>query len=178
MSEPQMRRSPAGKAGLRGDTHSNNSAANLTADPFDRLLARLDGVQHHGKGCRSCCPACGGRSRKLSLTQGDDGRVLLHCFAGCAPHEVLAAVGLTVNDLFVRRIDADITPAQRRELREHARVAQWRAALDALQLEVGVVHIAARQLCSGQSLNDADMERVGIACERIRGAREVLHGRY
>jgi hypothetical protein len=176
MSYPQTRRSPRA-GGLRGDTY-NSTTANLTADPFDRLLDRLEGVQRHGKGCRALCPACGGKSRKLSLTQADDGRVLVHCFAGCAPHEVLAAVGLTINDLFVRRIEANMTPAQKRELREAARQSQWRAALDALQLEVGVVHIAARQLAAGEALAPDDLQRLGTACERIRDAREVLNGRH
>jgi hypothetical protein len=135
-------------------------------------------VQRHGKGCRALCPACGGKSRKLSLTQGDDGRVLLHCFAGCQPHEVLAAVGLTVNDLFVRRIEANMTPTQKRELREAAKQSQWRAALDALQLEIGVVHIAARQVLAGEALAPDDLQRVGTACDRIRDAREMLHGRH
>jgi hypothetical protein len=152
--------------------------SNSIADPFDRLLDRLEGVQHHGKGCRALCPACGGKSRKLSLSQGDDGRVLMHCFAGCSPQDVLAAVGLTVADLFVRRIDSDMTPAQRRELREHAKQSQWRAALDCLQLEIGVVHIAARQLAAGQSLNPDDLQRMNVAVDRIRDARSVLNVRY
>jgi len=177
MTYPQTARSPASKAGLRGNTH-NITGTNLTADPFDRLLDRLEGVQRHGKGCRALCPACGGKSRKLSVTQGDDGRVLLHCFASCSPHDVLAAVGLTVNDLFVRRIEANMTPAQKRELREAARQAQWRAALDALQLEIGVVHIAARQVAAGDWLEPDDLQRVGTACDRIRDAREVLRGRH
>lgn len=176
MSIPQTRRSPRA-GGLRGDTY-NTTGANLTADPFERLLDRLDGVQRYGKGCRARCPACGGESRKLSLTQGDDGRVLLHCFAGCEPQSVLVAVGLSVNDLFVQRIEADMSPAQRLELREAARQAQWRAALDVLQIELGVVHIAARQIAAGAPLTADDLHRVGMACDRIRGAREVLYVRY
>lgn len=176
MTIPQTRRSPRA-GGLRGDTY-NSTTTNLTADPFERLLDRLEGVQRHGKGCRALCPACGGKSRKLSVTQGDDGRVLLHCFAGCAPHDVLGAVGLTVNDLFVRRIEANMSPTQKRELREAARQAQWRAALDALQLEIGVVHIAARQMAAGDWLEPDDLQRLGTACDRIRGAREVLNVQY
>lgn len=177
MTTPQTARSPAGKAGLRDYRH-NITRSNNIADPFERLLDRMEGVQRHGKGCRALCPACGGKSRKLSLTQGDDGRVLLHCFAGCTPHDVLAALGLTVNDLFVRRIETNMTPAQKRELREAARQSQWRAALDTLQLEIGVVHIAARQVAAGEALAPDDLQRVGTACERIRDAREVLNGKH
>jgi hypothetical protein len=141
-------------------------------------LDRLDGVQRHGKGCRAHCPACGGKSRKLSISQADDGRVLIHCFGGCPVHGVLAAIGLSATDLFERRIEASMSPAEQRAMREYARQAQWRAALDALLLEVSVVHIAARQIASGQSLDQSDLARVVIACDRIRDAREVLHAKH
>lgn len=177
MMAAQKQEAPGARQRFEGRI-TNTCASNSNPDPFARLLARLEGVQHHGNGVRCICPGCGGKSRKLSLTQGDDGRVLLHCFAGCSPHDVLAAVGLTVNDLFVRRIETNMTPAQKRELREHAKQAQWRAALDALLLEIGIVHIAARQVSAGDALNADDLARVGVACDRIRDAREVLNGRH
>lgn len=176
MSASQTRRSP--RAGGLQDDMYNTTGAYLTADPFERLLDRLDGVQRYGKGCRARCPACGGKSRKLSLMQADDGRVLLHCFAGCAAHDVLSAVGLTINDLFVRRIESDMTPPQKRELREYAKQSQWRAALDCLQLEIGVVHIAARQIAAGEALAPDDLQRMVTACDRIRDAWKVLNVRH
>jgi len=87
-------------------------------------------------------------------------------------------VGLTVNDLFVRRIEAEMSPTQKRELREAAKQSQWRAALDALQIEIAVVHIAGRTVAAGDALSASDLERVGTACDRIHDAREVLNGRY
>ena len=177
MMAAQKQEAPDTRQRVEG-RYTTTLPSNSIADPFENLLSRLEGVQHHGKGCRAYCPACGGKSRKLSLSQGDDGRVLMHCFAGCSALDVLAAVGLTVADLFVRRIDSDMTPTQRRELREHARQSQWRAALDCLQLEIGVVHIAARQLAAGQALNPDDLQRVSVAVDRIRDAKEVLNVRY
>ncbi len=38
--------------------------------------------------------------RSLSIGQADDGRVLLHCFAGCEPESIVGAVGLGMADLF------------------------------------------------------------------------------
>jgi hypothetical protein len=40
-----------------------------------------------------------GRTPALSIGEGDDGRVLLHCFGGCTAEEVTAALGLTMRDL-------------------------------------------------------------------------------
>jgi archaellum biogenesis ATPase FlaH len=36
----------------------------------------------------------------LSISVGEDGRVLLHCHAGCAPEGIVAALGLEMRDLF------------------------------------------------------------------------------
>jgi len=44
------------------------------------------------------CPAHDDRDPSLSVSV-KDGRVLVHCFAGCAPDAVLGAVGLTWKDL-------------------------------------------------------------------------------
>lgn len=49
------------------------------------------------------CPVHGDNRPSLSLGVGRDGRLLLHCFAGCEPDEVLAAVGLSFRDLIPSR---------------------------------------------------------------------------
>lgn len=175
MNAVQTRRSPAA-TGLRGNTY-NSTTANLTADPFERLLGRLEGVQRHGKGCRALCPACGGKSRKLSVTQGDDGRVLLHDFGGCSPHDVLAAVGLTVSDLFVRRDLRTMTPSERSQLRQAAMIPRWRAALEVLTHEATVTLIAANRLADGHSLEPDELLRMQAAALRIFDAGEVLNAR-
>jgi hypothetical protein len=45
------------------------------------------------------CPAHEDRSPSLSITEGRDGRVLVHCFGGCRPEAILEAIGLTFADL-------------------------------------------------------------------------------
>ncbi|MBN2566029.1 MAG: hypothetical protein JXB46_10005, partial [Candidatus Eisenbacteria bacterium] len=55
-------------------------------------------------GCRQGqqyrCPAHDDHKPSLSVTEGDDGRVLLTCHAGCTPEDIVAALGLTMADLF------------------------------------------------------------------------------
>jgi hypothetical protein len=63
------------------------------------LLDRLDGVRPKGPDSwMARCPAHDDRNPSLSVSV-KDGRVLVHCFAGCAPEAVLEAVGLTWKDL-------------------------------------------------------------------------------
>jgi hypothetical protein len=48
--------------------------------------------------CR--CPAHDDSTASLSISEGADGRILIHCFAGCTPEAVCAALGLKLSDLF------------------------------------------------------------------------------
>jgi 5S rRNA maturation endonuclease (ribonuclease M5) len=68
----------------------------------DALAQKLD-ARRSGDGWSAKCPAHDDRRASLSISEGKDGRVLLHCFAGCACDEILSAVGLTKRDLFPRR---------------------------------------------------------------------------
>jgi putative DNA primase/helicase len=68
-------------------------------DNVEVLLDRLEGVRPAGPNSWVArCPAHDDRDPSLSVAL-KDGRVLVHCFAGCAPDEVLGAVGLTWKDL-------------------------------------------------------------------------------
>ena len=54
----------------------------------------------------SRCPAHDDHSPSLSVGIGNDGRTLAHCFAGCLTEDVMAAVGLTMWDLFAHNEEA------------------------------------------------------------------------
>lgn len=76
-----------------------------TRDPFDRVIDRLrerGGVvdlksADHAK---ASCPAHSDRKPSLSVTRGE-GRVLIHCYAGCKFPSILQALGLRKADLFI-----------------------------------------------------------------------------
>lgn len=78
----------------------------MVADPnsvdhnLDVFLARLDGVKGRGSQWMARCPAHPDKTPSLSVRLGNDGRVLLHCHAGCATRDVLAALKLEPSDLF------------------------------------------------------------------------------
>ena len=68
-------------------------------DDVEVLLGRLEGVRRAGPSSWVArCPAHDDRNPSLSVSV-KGGRILIHCFAGCAPGEVLGAVGLTWKDL-------------------------------------------------------------------------------
>ena len=65
------------------------------------FLARagLERVRRTGGGCLARCPAHEDHEPSLSISLGRDGRILLHCWAGCETSDVLAALGLRWADL-------------------------------------------------------------------------------
>lgn len=72
----------------------------ITDDPLQTVLSRLNGARKSGSGYEARCPAHDDQHASLSVARGDDGRVLLHCHAGCAPVAVCQAMGLRLGDLF------------------------------------------------------------------------------
>jgi hypothetical protein len=152
------------------DSTAHHHATHASADP---LLHRLDGVQRAGTGWRARCPACEGRSRKLSVAESD-GRVLIHCFGGCAAADVLAAVGLGWKDIMPPRS----WPLSREEQRRARRAIQqtgWAAALAVLALESKIVAIAANDIHHlGGLQSSRDLDRLSLAVERIGAASATL----
>ena len=67
---------------------------------IDEFLSRLEGVRPNGNGSMACCPAHDDRTPSLSVSEGEDGRILVKCFAGCDPEAIVQAVGLGLEDLF------------------------------------------------------------------------------
>jgi putative DNA primase/helicase len=68
--------------------------------PIDALLRRLKGGRRSGGGYLAHCPAHADRHRSLSIGSNARGDALIHCFAGCSPASILAALGLSWRDLF------------------------------------------------------------------------------
>ena len=71
----------------------------MTAPAMEKLRT-LPGFRRAGKGWEARCPGHEDRRASLSISLGDDGRVLLHCHAGCETAAVLAKLGLEERDLF------------------------------------------------------------------------------
>ncbi len=71
---------------------------------LDEVLGRLEGVRRSSPTkALALCPAHLDQKQSLSIACGDDGRILIHCHAGCELDHVLAALRLTKNDLFPAR---------------------------------------------------------------------------
>ena len=137
--------------------------------PAETLLSRLGGVKQRGPGrWVAKCPAHDDRSPSPSIREVDDGKVLLHCFAGCGASDVVAAAGLELSDLFPEPLKQSGPIRDRKHT--HAAVD----ALKVLALEATVLQVAADNLVRGVVLTETDMDRLALAAGRIRRARGVV----
>ncbi len=67
------------------------------SDP--EILTKLSDVTRTSNGWTARCPAHDDDRPSLSLAVGDDGRVLVHCFADCSARQIVAALGMSMADL-------------------------------------------------------------------------------
>jgi DNA primase len=155
----------SGYRALAGETSGRSSV--------DVILGRLDGVRRSGRGWVAKCPAHADRSPSLSIAEGDEGRTLVKCFAGCHVTDVLAALGLDLQDLFPERV-RDLSPLGRAQRREALRVSDVTAASAVLALESLVVLIAANDTAQGKALDDVDRTRLAQAADTIQAVRLVI----
>lgn len=134
--------------------------------PIEAVLGRLDGVARSGKGYIARCPAHCDKTPSLSVKEGDDGRVLIHCFAGCQIEDIVAATGLSMADLFSsdasKRRNPMIPGFKLRDLKEAA------------EFERQILCIVNADRKSGKSISPSDLERTRIALNRIAMAGRVL----
>lgn len=121
--------------------------------PIDVVLQRLDKVKAAGAGkWKACCPAHDDKDPSLSIREADDGKVLLHCWAGCDTESITAAIGLTVRDLFPGNDQRPVRRGPSRAAVEHER---------------RIVAIGLSLLAQGGSLPPSDLERLETARRRL-----------
>src|SRR5260370_42475415 len=76
------------------------SPVQSTSPALDHVLAQLKGARSSLHGWRACCPAHADSEPSLSIGLGEQGQVLLKCFAGCSLERIVESMGLTMTDLF------------------------------------------------------------------------------
>ncbi len=159
MQTPTKKPHPAGvAAGI--NSHSDYN----THDILSEVTSRLKGIiKRHNGGMLAFCPSHDDRKgRSLAVSEGREGQILLHCFAGCSVHEITGAIGLNAADLFPRT-ESKYDPKTRSFFNE------WQI-LSTLQHDATVVLIAARWMLAGHALPESDMDFLSKAVIRINEA--------
>lgn len=135
----------------------------------ENFLQRLDNVKATGRQkWRACCPAHDDGYPSLAITELDDGRVLIHCFAGCGAAEVLMALDLDFSALY-----PDTTSSSPLKVRK-----PWNAndVLSAVALEVLLAWHFVNKMSNGETITEAERERLLLCATRLQQAWEVANG--
>lgn len=128
----------------------------------EQLLSRLARVKGRNGSWTACCPAHDDKGPSLAVTAREDGRILMHCFAGCDISDVLGALGMDMNDLFPPKSKTQdgIRPA--------IKPAFFASDLmRIIHLESLVVQIVAFDIAKGKPVTEETRERMLTAYHRI-----------
>jgi len=68
----------------------------------EELVHTLKGQRKTANGWLARCPAHDDRNASLSISEAQDGKILLTCHAGCDYNDICKSLGIRVNDLFQR----------------------------------------------------------------------------
>lgn len=133
---------------------------------IDVLLDRLDGVQRVGEGqWKARCPAHEDNDPSFGVKVTPDGKILIHCFAGCDKLSILHAAGLNMADLFPDSHDHHVRPlymaTQEKKRREKREAGLGRERM--------ILAMAKQDRKSGKKLSPAELERERLAFRRVNG---------
>lgn len=129
--------------------------------PFDLVTSKLECLP-----CRALpgerraiarCPAHSDNHPSLDIRELTDERVLIKCRAGCGAIEIVESVGITLADLYPRRLR--IAPAGRRG-RPTSKANPMRRVVTPTEVVTAAWHVytCARLLRDGIELNDIALE--------------------
>lgn len=135
------------------------------------FLALLQGVRKTGDGTwiARCC-AHDDRSPSLTVAEKEDGRILIHCFAGCSADEVMGAVGLTMKDLMPENVGYLLKRPDRRPFNPYDVLA---AVID----DLTVCLVLAKDMQAGRVIDASESLLLAKLIGRVTMAIHLAGGR-
>jgi hypothetical protein len=136
---------------------------------IDLVLAGLQGVRRTApRKWQALCPAHEDGVPSLSIGEGNDGCVLLYCFAGCDTESVIRALGLRWEDLM-----EPLPPGAHSRPRAR-RLWSVRDALALIEQEATMLAIIVADLDKRGVLPPGVKERALKATSRLSGVADAL----
>jgi len=139
------------------------------------FLNKLEKVRGSKGRWTACCPAHVDRSPSLAITETDDGRILLKCFAGCSAQQVVEAVGMDLTDLFPSDNNINYLKANNQGNKPVRRPFYATDLLKIIQFEALLTSIAAFDLSQGREVSTEDRKRLKTALSRINEAVSYIN---
>ena len=136
----------------------------LAAD-IHSVLSMFEGVKQTAPNkWLAICSAHDDRHASLGIKLTDEGTIIMHCFAGCDTGAVLAAKGLTFNDLFPQRTARDYDPTKPRLKAPKFSKSEL---FDLVVIEAGILALSFDAIRNHGSVSTADDERAQKAFDCV-----------
>lgn len=84
---------------MKTTTNSSISTEQNLSDTFQTILFKTK-AEKKGQSWLGNCPCHDDKKASLSITKGDDGRILLNCFANCDFESIVTTMGFQMADMF------------------------------------------------------------------------------
>ena len=84
---------------------------------LDELLSLLEKVRKTSGGYEARCPSHDDRTASLSISEGEGGKILLKCHAGCPTEQICESLSIAFKDLFPQKITT-----KRRKTKKRAKI--------------------------------------------------------
>ena len=137
----------------------------------ENLLNRLHKVRKNGTDkWMACCPAHDDRSPSLAIAERN-GKILLHCFAGCELPEILGSIDMELSDLYPdqdhRSVHRETPDAVARRGREILR--QQENQLQILENQIAAYKQGMKRGIKYKPAEHENMKRVFLKLQELRG---------
>lgn len=132
---------------------------------LEQVLERFPDAVASGGSWKACCPAHDDSNPSLSISAGDDGRVLICCHAGCSAGDICSAVGLTMADLFPASTSTELTQSrEKREFRRRDTTRKPRTVYVSAEAAIASLERMEGSTAGRWPYHDANGEAVGWVC--------------
>lgn len=153
--------------------HSKGSCTPSSTNNCHRLLDKLVGTRRIGVNrWVTKCPAHEDRSPSLSVKELNDGRILLHCFAGCDIHSIVSSIGFELSDLYPDSHKIGHVNPQEPTL------VPLHKIINVLSAKLTVILCAAQTLTLGNPLSNEDGQTLAKAVEHFDIAARYIEEHY
>lgn len=138
---------------------------------LDLFLSRLNKVRKTGTGSwLACCPAHGDKNPSMIISEGNDGRILAHCFSQqCSITDIAEAVGLSVSDLMPENVGYH-------RFKPKSRLYSAMDVLCAIRSDLYLTLIVAKDIQQGKILTEEESLGLVKAIGRIETAIYLAGG--
>ncbi|MDA0835522.1 MAG: AAA family ATPase [Planctomycetota bacterium] len=139
-----------------------------TKEKFDEfVLEHFVDARKQGDGYQARCPAHHDVNPSLSINIGDDGRILLHCHAGCKIDVICEAIGVKKADLFSLNHSSRKNDVEEESSTPSPTFQTWREALAEYEGQFGPVTMT-------YDYHDLDGILVGVICRWDKNSRKTI----